>query len=169
MVPIEIEKEFMKGNKVYYIVLDKGYEKSPKMVTYCRGCEGKITIEDKKFPNNMVFRYRYCRKVPQDKEMKTWAMLKDRKNCYFHARDMGCLHQIEALANVETSDVFKWIKQALNSSNLKISKYFRGSITGMPLLKTAIGLVGMVIYNSFGNGYFEKLIVTFRLYYFQVY
>ena len=58
IVPTEIEKEFMKGNRVYYIVLDKGYEKSPKTVTYCRGCEGKITIEDKKFPNNMVFHYR---------------------------------------------------------------------------------------------------------------
>ena len=26
MVPTEIEKDFMKGNRVYYIVLDKGYE-----------------------------------------------------------------------------------------------------------------------------------------------
>ena len=41
MVPTEIEKEFMKGNRVYYIVLDKGYEKSPKMVTYCRGAKGR--------------------------------------------------------------------------------------------------------------------------------
>ena len=105
-VPTEIEKEFMKGNRVYYIVLDKGYEKSPKMVTYCRGCKGKISIEDKKFPNNMVFHYRYYRKVPQDKEMKTWAMSKDRKNCYFHAQDMGSLHQIEELANVEIPDVY---------------------------------------------------------------
>ena len=31
IVPTEIEKEFMKENRVYYIVLDKGYEKSPKM------------------------------------------------------------------------------------------------------------------------------------------
>ena len=41
MVPTEIEKEFMKGNRVYYIVLDKGYEKSPKMVTYCQGAKGR--------------------------------------------------------------------------------------------------------------------------------
>ena len=65
--------------------------------------------------------------------------------------------------------MFIWITQVLNSSNLKISKYFRGSITGMPLLRTVIGLEGMVIYNSFGNGYFEELIVIFHLYYFQVY
>ena len=106
IVPTEIEKEFMKGNRVYYIVPDKGYEKSPKMVTYCRGCEGKITIEDKKFPNNMVFHFRYYRKVPQDKEMKMWAMSKDSKNCYFHAWDMSCLHQIEELASVEIPDVY---------------------------------------------------------------
>ena len=41
IIPTEIEKEFMKGNRVYYIVLDKGYEKSPKMVTFCRGVKGR--------------------------------------------------------------------------------------------------------------------------------
>ena len=76
------------------------------MVIYCRGCKGKITIEDKKFPNNMVFHYRYYKKVPQDKKMETWAMSNDRKNCYFHTWDMGCLHQIEELANVEFPDVY---------------------------------------------------------------
>ena len=55
MVPEDVKREFMKGNRVYYVVLDKGYEKSTKMVTYCQGCEGKITLEDKKFPQNMVF------------------------------------------------------------------------------------------------------------------
>ena len=57
IIPTEIEREFMKGNRVYYIALDKGYEKSTKMVTYCRGRKGKITIKDKKFPNNMMFHY----------------------------------------------------------------------------------------------------------------
>ena len=106
MVPDDVEREFMKGNRVYYVVLDKGYEKSTKMVTCCRGCEGKITLEDNKFPQNMVFRYRYYRKVPQDKQMKNWVMSKDKKNCYFHARDMGCLHQIQELGNVKILDVY---------------------------------------------------------------
>ena len=57
IVSIEIEWEFMKAIRVYYIVLDKGYEKSTKMVTYCHRRERKITLENKRFPNNMVFYY----------------------------------------------------------------------------------------------------------------
>ena len=38
--------------------------------------------------------------------MKNWVMSKDEKNCYFHARDMECLHQIQELGNVEIPDVY---------------------------------------------------------------
>ena len=65
IVPADIEREFMKTNRVNYIVLKKGFETSEKMITYCRGCQGSITLEDKKFPYNMVFRYKYYRKVPE--------------------------------------------------------------------------------------------------------
>ena len=106
LVPENVEHEFMKANRVYYIVLNERYEKSTKMVTYCRGCEGPITLEDKRFPNNMVFHYKHYRRVPKDREFKTWVMSKDKKNCYFHARDMGCLHQIQDLVNVEIPDVY---------------------------------------------------------------
>ena len=55
LVPENIEKEFVKANRVYYIVLDKRYETSEKQITKCRGCDGVITLADKCFPNNMVF------------------------------------------------------------------------------------------------------------------
>ena len=97
----------MKTNRVNYIVLKKGFETSDKMITFCRGCQGSITLEDKKFPYNMVFRYKYYRKVPEGpKERRRWVMSKDRRNCYFHARDMGCLHQIKELKEVEIPDVY---------------------------------------------------------------
>ena len=64
MVPEATERDFIKANHVYYVVLNPRYEKSDKLITYCRGCNGKITLEDKKFPHNMVFQYKYYRKVP---------------------------------------------------------------------------------------------------------
>ena len=45
----------MKANRVYYIVLKQGQEKSTKQIVKCRGCDRAITLDDKKFPNNMVF------------------------------------------------------------------------------------------------------------------
>ena len=100
----------MKANHVYYIVLKKGYETSKKYVTYCRGCEGTITLDDKRFPNNMVFRTKHYRRIPVGDK---WVMSKDKQNCYFHARDMGCLHQIPDLVNIEISDVY------MSNSNFK--------------------------------------------------
>ena len=65
MVPDDIECDFVKVNHVYYIILSPCLEKSDKLITSCRGCNGKITLEEKKFPHNMVFWYKYYRKVPQ--------------------------------------------------------------------------------------------------------
>ena len=65
MVPDDIEHDFVKANHVYYVILSPRLEKSDKLITSCRGCNGKITLEEKKFLHNMVFRYRYYRKVPQ--------------------------------------------------------------------------------------------------------
>ena len=107
MVPDDIECDFVKANRVYYVVLSPHLEKSDKLITSCRGCNGKITLEEKKFPHNMVFQYRYYRKVPQGPpEQRTWVMSQDRKNCYFHARDMGCLHQLQELQNVDIPQVY---------------------------------------------------------------
>ena len=106
MGPHDIETEFMKANRVYYVVLQEGYQNSTKMVTYCRGCKGPIRIADKKFLHNMVFKYKYYRKIPEDNTLKKWVMSKDKCNCYFHARDMACLHQIEEIEDVEIPDVY---------------------------------------------------------------
>ena len=107
MVPDDIERDFVKANCVYYVVLSPRLEKSDKLITSCRECNGKITLEEKKFPHNMVFRYRYYRKVPQGPpEQRSWVMSRDWKNCYFHACDMGCLHQLQELQNVDILQVY---------------------------------------------------------------
>ena len=49
MVPDDIEHDFVKANRVYYVVLSPCLEKSDKLITSCRGCNGKITLEEKKF------------------------------------------------------------------------------------------------------------------------
>ena len=71
----------------------------------------------KKFPYNMVFQYKYYRKVPQGPpEQRTWVMSWDRKNCYFHACDMGCLWQLQELQNVEIPEVY------MDNANFKALK-----------------------------------------------
>ena len=107
MVPEEIEHDFVKGNHVYYVVLSPHLEKSDKLITSCRGCNDKITLEEKKLPHNMVFWYKYYRKVPQGPaEQRRWVMSRDRKSCYFHTCDMGCLHQLQELQNVDIPQVY---------------------------------------------------------------
>ena len=39
-VPKEKEQELVKANRVFYVVLSKGLEKSEKQITYCCGCGG---------------------------------------------------------------------------------------------------------------------------------
>ena len=107
MVPDDIECDFLKANHVYYVILSPHLEKSDKLITSCRGCNGKITLEEKKFPHNMVFWYKYYRKVPQGPpEQRMWVMSQDQKNCYFHAQYMGCLHQLQELQNISIPQVY---------------------------------------------------------------
>ena len=55
----------------------------------------------------MEYWYKYYRKVPQGPpEQRTWVMSQDQKNCYFHAHDMGCLHQLQELQNVTIPQVY---------------------------------------------------------------
>ena len=54
----------------------------------------------------MVFRYKYYRKIPEDNTLKKWVMSKDKLNCYFHAHDMRCLHQIAEIKDVKIPDVY---------------------------------------------------------------
>ena len=59
MVPDDIKHDFVKANRVYYVVLSPCLEKSDKLITSCRGCNGKITLEEKKlkiYMDNVNFR-----------------------------------------------------------------------------------------------------------------
>ena len=58
IVPEVVEKEFMKANRIYYVVLKKGQETSTKQIVKCRGCDRVITLDDKRVPNNMVFKFK---------------------------------------------------------------------------------------------------------------
>ena len=73
-ISVETENEFVKANRVFYIVLTPGLEQSLKQVTYCCGCTGKIKLHGKRFPNNMVFRYHARRMVPENGNKKKWVM-----------------------------------------------------------------------------------------------
>ena len=106
LVSENIEKEFMKANHVYYIVLKQGQEKSTKQIVKCRGRDRAITLDDKKFPNNMVFCFKTYRLVPALGSQGTYVMSCEKQNCYFHAKDMRCLHQINELVNICILDVY---------------------------------------------------------------
>ena len=104
IVPEVVEKEFMKANRIYYVVLKKGQETSTKQIVKCRGCDRAITLDDKRFPNNIVFKFKtYCHVLAGD---GVWVMSWDKQNCYFHACDMTCIHQIHELNNAHISDVY---------------------------------------------------------------
>ena len=106
LVPENIEKEFMKANRVYYIVLKQEQEKSTKQIVKCQGCDRAITLDDKKFPNNMVFHFKTYHLVPTPGSQGMYVMSCEKQNCYFHAKDMTCLHQINKLVNIRISDVY---------------------------------------------------------------
>ena len=86
LVPENIEKEFMKANCVYYIVLKQQQEKSTKQIVKCRGCDRAITLDEKKFPKNMVFHFKMYRLVPAPGGQGTYIMSCEKQNCYFHAK-----------------------------------------------------------------------------------
>ena len=104
-MPEAVGKDFMKANRIYYVVLKKGQETSTKQIVKCRGCDRAITLDDKRFPNNMVFKFKTYHHVPAGDGV--WVMSQDKQNCYFHARDMTCIHQIHELNNARISDVYK--------------------------------------------------------------
>ena len=52
----------------------------------------------------MVFKFKtYCHVPAGD---GVWVMSRDKQNCYFHAHDMTCIHQIHELSNARISDVY---------------------------------------------------------------
>ena len=109
MVPAHIEKPFMKANRIYYVVLG---DKSP--VSRCHGCEGEISEKSKKNPKNMVFLYKLRHPIPpRGGGNGRWAMSSERRNCYFHARDLGCLKLVVELSDVNPSYLY------MSNANIK--------------------------------------------------
>ena len=111
MVPDDIEKKFLVANRVYYVVL------KPRLrVSKCQGCDGTITEQDRKFPKDMVFLYKMRRKVPPPGGQGEWILSSDKRNCYFHSDDLGCLRQIYELRNIENEDLY------MSNANFKLLK-----------------------------------------------
>jgi len=106
IVPDDIEKEFPKGNRVYHIVLPKRMQLSTKQISRCRGCDGPIRVEEKRFPKNFVFRFKAQRKVPPPGGQGPWVMSPDKRNCYFHALDLACLRLLYELRDVQMKDIY---------------------------------------------------------------
>ena len=54
----------------------------------------------------MVFHFKMYRLVPAPGGQGTYIMSREKQNCYFHAKDMTCLHQINELVNICVLDVY---------------------------------------------------------------
>ena len=54
----------------------------------------------------MVFHFKTYHLVPAPGGQGTYVMSREKQNCYFHAKDMTCLHQINKLVNIRISDVY---------------------------------------------------------------
>ena len=102
MVPEELEKEIMKPNRVYYVI------PSPNnRISRCQGCGYEITKGEKAAPKNLLFLYKMKRPVPpQGNKGGQWVLSRDKRNCYFHASDLGCLWEVHELVNIQLSDIY---------------------------------------------------------------
>ena len=89
----------MASNPVVYVI-------QPPQVSRCQGC--KTPIQKMKAPNNIVFRFKMFRPRPADPSntQGEWVTLNNRSNGYFHARDLGCLHNWDELIDVQYEDLY---------------------------------------------------------------
>ena len=101
MVPDAFEKDFLTANRVYYVVLKKN-----NVISRCRGCNMAITKEDKQPPKNMVFLHKLRREIPPSGGKGQWVYSPDRRNCYFHADDLGCLKRIFDLTEITPDHLY---------------------------------------------------------------
>ena len=101
MVPDSFEKDFLTANRVYYVVLKKN-----NVISRCRGCNMAITKEDKQPPKNMVFLHKLRREIPPSGGKGQWVYSPDRRNCYFHTDDLGCLKRIFHLTEITPDHLY---------------------------------------------------------------
>ena len=139
-IPKDIEEEFLKANRVFYVVLSPRYKKSEKQITYCCGCGGRIKLHEKRFPNNLVFRYRARHMVPENGNKNKWVMSQECQNCYFHLGDLDCLHKHYELADIQIKDVymdnksFNMLKEE-NKEELRWRNHWDALIDGRECIK----------------------------------
>ena len=98
-VPHNKEIIKMASNPVVYVI-------QPPQVSRCQGC--KTPIQKTKAPNNIVFRFKMFRPRPADPSnpQGEWVTPNNRSNGYFHARDLGCLHNCDELIDVQYEDLY---------------------------------------------------------------
>ena len=101
MVPEDVEEQFMKGNRVYYIVL-----KPQNRISKCLGCDAQISPQEKHFPRNLAFVFKMRRKVPPPSGKGAWVLSPDKRNCYFHSEDLGCLCLVYELRDIQIEDIY---------------------------------------------------------------
>ena len=74
------------------------------MIQKCSGCNFKFTAPECHRLHDMPFKYQVFRKYPNGKgEIKTATT---HSPAYFHSWDLGCLHELEELQNVQLKDVY---------------------------------------------------------------
>ena len=73
-------------------------------VVVCSGCEIPFNRKDCREPDNMVFKYMMLRTRPNGRG----RMVQNNYHSagYFHARDLGCLQNLEELEEVEVEDCY---------------------------------------------------------------
>ena len=54
----------------------------------------------------MVFLYKLRRDIPPKGGKGKWQLSRDKRNCYFHADDLGCLHQVFELVKFKAADLY---------------------------------------------------------------
>ena len=91
-VPDAVEEQKLGYNPPHLVLLCE-------RVIVCSGCKIPFNRRDCNEPNNMVFKYMMfrTRRNGRDKMVQN----NYRSAGYFHARDFGCLHNLEELEEVE--------------------------------------------------------------------
>ena len=74
------------------------------IIMKCTGCEEYFDDKYRKPPHDIIFKFMMCRKQPVGNGK--WVMNNYKLPAYFHTQNLGCLHAIDELAEVEIDDIY---------------------------------------------------------------